>query len=68
MGIMDGNVIDYFDSAMKKKVPRQKWMEMELEKSYWDKGTVSRQSKQQWFKVNMNILKDRFRQNDTGEV
>lgn len=67
MGVLDGNVIDYFDSDTKKKVPRQKWMEMNLDKNYWDKGTLSRKSKQQWFKVNLDILKNRYRQNDSGE-
>eukprot|EP00066_Takifugu_rubripes_P030685 XP_011619951.1 PREDICTED: major histocompatibility complex class I-related gene protein-like [Takifugu rubripes] len=67
MGVLDGNVIDYFDSDAQKKVPRQKWMEKELDKSYWEKGTESRKSKQQWFKVNINILKTRYRQNDSGE-
>lgn len=67
MGVLDGNVIDYFDSKEQLKVPRQKWMEKELDKSYWVKGTQSRKSKQQWFKVNLEILKARYRQNDSGE-
>lgn len=67
MGVLDENVIDYFDSEAQKKVPRQTWMERKLDKSYWEKGTLSRKSKQQWFKVNLDILKDRYRQNDSGE-
>lgn len=66
MGVLDDNVIDYFDSDKQEKVPRQNWMEI-LDKSYWEKGTLSRKSKQQWFKVNLNILKKRYRQNDSGE-
>lgn len=67
MGVLDHKVIDYFDSDKQLKVPRQKWMEKELDKSYWEKGTLSRKSKQQWFKVNLDILKSRYRQNDSGE-
>lgn len=67
MGVLDDNVIDYFDSDKQEKVPRQNWMGMNLDKSYWEKGTLSRKSKQQWFKVNLNILKKRYRQNDSGE-
>lgn len=67
MGVLDDNVIDYFDSDTQTKVARQNWMEMELDKHYWDKGTQSRKSKHQWFKVNINILKNRFRQNDSGK-
>lgn len=67
MGVLDGAVIDYFDSDSQEKVPKQSWMKTHLEESYWEKGTQSRKSKQQWFKVNIGILKERFRQNDSGK-
>ncbi|GLD64016.1 class I histocompatibility antigen, F10 alpha chain-like isoform X1 [Lates japonicus] len=67
MGLLDGRMIDYFDSDNPKKVPKEKWMEERLPKDYWEKGTQSRQSKQQWFKVNIGILKDRMRQNDSAK-
>ncbi|KAG7225274.1 hypothetical protein INR49_014673 [Caranx melampygus] len=50
MGLMDNRMIDYFDSEHQKKVPKQPWMEERLVPDYWEKGTQSRQSKQQWFK------------------
>ncbi|KAF1382074.1 hypothetical protein PFLUV_G00160660 [Perca fluviatilis] len=65
MGLLNGRMIDYFDSDNQKKVPKQAWMKERLPADYWDKGTQSRQSKQQWFKVNIDILKERMRQNDT---
>uniref|UniRef100_A0A8C7X428 MHC class I-like antigen recognition-like domain-containing protein n=1 Tax=Oryzias sinensis TaxID=183150 RepID=A0A8C7X428_9TELE len=67
MGLLDKRMIDYYDSSVQKKIPKQKWMEKRLEKEYWEKGTQSRQSKQQWFKVNIDILINRMRQtsNDT---
>uniref|UniRef100_H3CCR3 Major histocompatibility complex class I ZEA n=1 Tax=Tetraodon nigroviridis TaxID=99883 RepID=H3CCR3_TETNG len=65
MGMLDDHMIDYFDSDKQVKVPKQTWMKTELEENYWEKGTQSRKSKQQWFKVNIKILKDRFRQNDS---
>uniref|UniRef100_A0A671TNU8 Ig-like domain-containing protein n=1 Tax=Sparus aurata TaxID=8175 RepID=A0A671TNU8_SPAAU len=65
MGLLDNRMIDYFDSETQKKVPKQTWMKDRLDPEYWVKGTQSRQSKQQWFEVNINILKDRMRQNDT---
>ena len=43
-------------------------MKERLDKEYWDKGTSSRQTKQQWFKVNLKILTDRLRKNDTGAL
>ncbi|XP_067369647.1 H-2 class I histocompatibility antigen, Q10 alpha chain-like isoform X2 [Channa argus] len=65
MGLLDKKMIDYFDSDHQQKVPKQDWMEKHLGAEYWTKGTESRKSKQQWFKVNINILKERFRQNDS---
>ncbi|XP_056439353.1 class I histocompatibility antigen, F10 alpha chain-like, partial [Gadus chalcogrammus] len=63
MGLLDGRPIDYFDSDTQVKVPREDWMKERLDKEYWDKGTSSRQTKQQWFKVNLKILTDRLRKN-----
>ncbi|XP_037650203.1 H-2 class I histocompatibility antigen, L-D alpha chain-like isoform X3 [Sebastes umbrosus] len=65
MGQLDSKIIDYFDSDHQKKVPKKDWMKDRLTKDYWEKGTQSRQSKQQWFKVNIDILKKRMRQNDS---
>ncbi|RVE55447.1 hypothetical protein OJAV_G00236200 [Oryzias javanicus] len=67
MGLLDNRMIDYYDSTMQKKIPKQDWMKERLQQEYWDKGTQSRQSKQQWFKVNIDILINRMRQtsNDT---
>ncbi|KAK2830872.1 hypothetical protein Q5P01_018803 [Channa striata] len=65
MGLLDNKMIDYFDSDHQEKVPKQDWMEKNLPQEYWVKGTESRKSKQQWFKVNINILKERMRQNDS---
>uniref|UniRef100_A0A3B3YHV1 MHC class I-like antigen recognition-like domain-containing protein n=1 Tax=Poecilia mexicana TaxID=48701 RepID=A0A3B3YHV1_9TELE len=64
MGLLDNSMIDYYDSENQVKVPKQDWMEKHLEPEYWEKGTQSRKSKQQWFKVNIDILMTRMRQND----
>ncbi|CAI5686335.1 unnamed protein product [Oreochromis niloticus] len=66
MGLLDGRMIDYFDSENQAKVPKQEWMRERLPADYWDKGTQSRKSKQQWFKVNIGILMERMRQNDSA--
>ncbi|XP_045078028.1 major histocompatibility complex class I-related gene protein [Coregonus clupeaformis] len=65
MGLMNDKQIDYYDSVAKKKIPKQDWMRDKLPADYWEKGTQSRKSKEQWFKVNVNILMDRMRHNDT---
>ncbi|XP_067468044.1 major histocompatibility complex class I-related gene protein-like isoform X1 [Thunnus thynnus] len=64
MGLMDNRMIDYYDSDLKKKVPKEPWMKERLPEDYWEKGTQSRLSKQQWFKVNIDILKKRMNQTD----
>ncbi|XP_064839775.1 H-2 class I histocompatibility antigen, Q10 alpha chain-like isoform X6 [Oncorhynchus masou masou] len=65
MGLMNNQQIDYYDSVAKKKIPKQAWMSEKLPADYWDKGTQSRKSKEQWFKVNVNILMDRMKHNNT---
>lgn len=67
MGLLDNIVIDYFDSEKNVKIPKQEWMKVELKEDYWKKGTESRQSKQQWFKVNIEILMKRLNQSETGK-
>ncbi|XP_029918939.1 major histocompatibility complex class I-related gene protein-like isoform X7 [Myripristis murdjan] len=66
MGMLDGRMIDYYDSKTKEKVPKQEWMRERLDKEYWAKGTQSRQSKEQWFGVNIGILMKRMNQTDEG--
>ncbi|XP_051980714.1 zinc-alpha-2-glycoprotein-like isoform X23 [Xyrauchen texanus] len=65
MGLLDDRQIDYYDSEQQKKIPKQHWMEEKMQQDYWEKGTQSRKSKEQWFSVNVNILIDRMRQNKT---
>ncbi|KAL2084525.1 hypothetical protein ACEWY4_020043 [Coilia grayii] len=63
MGLLDDRKIDYYNSVDKVKIPQQDWMKDKLPQDYWEKGTQSRKSKEQWFKVNVNILMERMRQN-----
>uniref|UniRef100_A0A8C8G5M1 Ig-like domain-containing protein n=2 Tax=Oncorhynchus tshawytscha TaxID=74940 RepID=A0A8C8G5M1_ONCTS len=65
MGLMNNRQIDYYDSVDKKKIPKQDWMREKLPADYWEKGTQSRKSKEQWFKVNVDILMNRMRHNNT---
>uniref|UniRef100_A0A8B9HTQ1 MHC class I-like antigen recognition-like domain-containing protein n=1 Tax=Astyanax mexicanus TaxID=7994 RepID=A0A8B9HTQ1_ASTMX len=43
----------------------QSWMMEKMQEDYWDKGTLSRKSKEQWFKVNVDILMKRMNHNNT---
>ncbi|XP_030645119.1 major histocompatibility complex class I-related gene protein-like [Chanos chanos] len=60
MGLLDDREIDYYNSQDKVRIPRQHWMKESLTADYWEKGTQSRKSKEQWFKVNIHILMDRM--------
>ncbi|KAL7868706.1 hypothetical protein SRHO_G00100900 [Serrasalmus rhombeus] len=65
LGLLDDQEIDYYNSKEQVKVPKQDWMREKLQPDYWDKGTQTRQSKEQWFKVNVYILMDRMGHNQT---
>ncbi|XP_077058589.1 zinc-alpha-2-glycoprotein-like isoform X2 [Siphateles boraxobius] len=63
MGLLDDRQIDYYNSKEKKKIPTQSWMKEKMQEDYWEKGTQSRKSKEQWFNVNVKIVMDRMRHN-----
>ncbi|XP_063042185.1 class I histocompatibility antigen, F10 alpha chain-like [Engraulis encrasicolus] len=65
MGLLDDRKIDYYNSEDKVKIPEQDWIKRAVPADYWEKGTASRKSKEQWFKVNVNILMERMRHNSS---
>ncbi|XP_069055133.1 H-2 class I histocompatibility antigen, Q10 alpha chain-like isoform X2 [Lepisosteus oculatus] len=65
MGVLNDRRIDYYDNWIMQKIPKQSWMKTNMPQEYWEKGTQSRKSKEQWFKVNVGILMDRMRQNNS---
>ncbi len=67
MGLLDDIQIDFYNSEEQKKIPKQTWMKEKLEQDYWEKGSQSRKSKEQWFTVNIDILMKRMRLNESGE-
>ncbi|XP_073691644.1 uncharacterized protein [Garra rufa] len=65
MGLLDDIQIDYYNSEEQKKIPKQTWMKEKMQEDYWEKGTQSRKSKEQWFNVNIDILMKRMRLNES---
>ncbi|XP_049329112.1 major histocompatibility complex class I-related gene protein-like isoform X3 [Astyanax mexicanus] len=65
LGLLDDREIDYYNSKEQKKIPKQSWMMEKMQEDYWEKGTLSRKSKEQWFKVNVEILMQRMNHNNT---
>uniref|UniRef100_A0A1A8HZD6 Mhc class I A n=1 Tax=Nothobranchius kuhntae TaxID=321403 RepID=A0A1A8HZD6_NOTKU len=66
VGLVDGQQITYYDSNIKRAVPKQDWMEKNLGADYWETNTQIAVGTEQTFKVNVQILKQRF--NQTGGV
>ncbi len=67
MGLLDDIQIDFYNSEEQKKIPKQTWMKEKMQQDYWEKGSQSRKSKEQWFTVNIDILMKRMRLNESGE-
>ncbi|XP_052440458.1 H-2 class I histocompatibility antigen, alpha chain isoform X5 [Carassius gibelio] len=65
MGLLDDREIDYYNSIEQRKIPKQHWMKEKMQQDYWEKGTQSRKSKEQWFNVNVDILMKRMRHNES---
>ncbi|XP_050993297.1 zinc-alpha-2-glycoprotein-like isoform X2 [Labeo rohita] len=63
MGLLDDREIDYYNSKEQRKIPKQHWMKEKMQEDYWEKGTQSRKSKEQWFNVNVEILIKRMGHN-----
>ncbi|XP_051745344.1 patr class I histocompatibility antigen, alpha chain G-like isoform X3 [Ctenopharyngodon idella] len=65
MGLLDDTQIDYYNSEERRKIPTQPWMKEKLPEDYWEKGTQSRKSKEQWFNLNVQIMMDRIRHDES---
>ncbi|XP_036436923.1 zinc-alpha-2-glycoprotein-like [Colossoma macropomum] len=68
LGLLNDREIDYYNSKDQVKVPKQDWMKEKLQTDYWEKGTQSRKSKEQWFKVNVDILMQRMRHTNNSDL
>ncbi|KAG5275011.1 hypothetical protein AALO_G00142590 [Alosa alosa] len=58
VGMVDGVDISYYDSILRKGMPKQSWMKMNQE--YWESETSVGMGHHQIFKANIEILKGRF--------
>ncbi|KAK2887324.1 hypothetical protein Q8A67_015552 [Cirrhinus molitorella] len=65
MGLLDDREIDYYNNVEQRKIPKQHWMKEKMQEDYWEKGTQSRKSKEQWFNVNVDILMKRMGHNES---
>uniref|UniRef100_A0A672FFI0 MHC class I-like antigen recognition-like domain-containing protein n=1 Tax=Salarias fasciatus TaxID=181472 RepID=A0A672FFI0_SALFA len=66
VSLVDDIQISHYDSSTRRKVPTQDWMNevTEEDPEYWKRNTQTLMAHQQWFRRNMEIMKQRF--NQTG--
>ncbi|XP_076124831.1 major histocompatibility complex class I-related protein 1-like [Alosa pseudoharengus] len=61
VGKVDGVAINYYDSIIRRSVPKQTWME-QLDQEYWDSETTEAISYEQTFKVDIMTVQKPFNQ------
>ncbi|KAM9386182.1 major histocompatibility complex class I-related gene protein-like [Pholidichthys leucotaenia] len=66
VGIVDEQQVNYYDSEIKKMIPKQDWVAKNVEPDFWERNTQIALGAQQTFKANTDILKQRF--NQTGGI
>lgn len=64
LGMVDGQQTDYYDSNLKRAVPKVEWMNNVDDREYWNRQTQISAGDEQNFKNNINVAKSRF--NQTG--
>ena len=66
VGLVDGEQIVYYDSNIRKMIPKTEWMEKADadDPDYWKKNTQKAQDSQKTFKDNVDILIKRFNQTE----
>ncbi len=64
---LDGEQIDYYDSEIKKLIPRQDWMKEFASTDMWKEDTEIRERVLQTNKINIHVLMERFNQS-RGEL
>ncbi|XP_036001714.1 major histocompatibility complex class I-related gene protein isoform X1 [Fundulus heteroclitus] len=66
VGMVDDQPFSYYDSVVKKEIPKQDWMAKSESPEYWEAETQKSIGTEQTFKTNLDIAKQRF--NQTGGV
>nr|AKP95844.1 MHC class I antigen [Ctenopharyngodon idella] len=62
VGMLNGEVISMYDSTSKRKIPKQKWMEENLDQEYWDSSTEILRGAEEHFLHNIQVAMSRFNQ------
>ncbi|KAJ8358003.1 hypothetical protein AAFF_G00044860, partial [Aldrovandia affinis] len=62
VGLVDDEQFVYYDSKIKKMIPKTEWIEKSVEQQYWDRQIPKYHGKQQVSKANIGTLMQRFNQ------
>ncbi|MCI4392403.1 hypothetical protein PGIGA_G00145440 [Pangasianodon gigas] len=62
VGQVDGEQFDYYDSNIRKMIPKTEWIQKHEGEDYWSRETQTLQGEQESFKVDMATLMQRFNQ------
>ncbi|KAI4893483.1 hypothetical protein NFI96_026616, partial [Prochilodus magdalenae] len=60
VGLVDGEQFVYYDSNIRKMIPKTEWMKKSVDEEYWDTETQIAQGDQKSFKVYVGTLMQRF--------
>uniref|UniRef100_A0A3B4CIX5 Ig-like domain-containing protein n=1 Tax=Pygocentrus nattereri TaxID=42514 RepID=A0A3B4CIX5_PYGNA len=64
VGLVDEEQFVYYDSNIKKMIPKTEWMQKNVREDYWTSETQKQDRVQEIFKANLAILMKRFDQTD----
>ncbi|KAL7839161.1 hypothetical protein SRHO_G00258190 [Serrasalmus rhombeus] len=64
VGLVDGGQFMYYDSVIRKVMPKTEWIEKREGEDYWTSQSQIAQGSQETFKVSVDNLKQRFNQSD----
>ncbi|XP_062874335.1 H-2 class I histocompatibility antigen, Q9 alpha chain-like [Trichomycterus rosablanca] len=68
VGMMDGGQFVYYDSNMKKMIPKTEWIKKNEGPDYWKMETDKQQGTEESFKVGVTTLMERFNQTEGVHV
>ncbi|KAI4877478.1 hypothetical protein NFI96_022247, partial [Prochilodus magdalenae] len=60
VGLVDGEQFVYYDSNIRKVVPKTEWMERNEGEEYWDRETEKAQTAEENFKMSVGTIMKRF--------
>ncbi|XP_036454426.1 H-2 class I histocompatibility antigen, Q10 alpha chain-like isoform X2 [Colossoma macropomum] len=64
VGLLDGQQIVYYDSNIRRLIPKTDWMEKSVDEDYWNIETLKHLANQEAFEVNLATAMMRFNQTE----